>query len=62
MQFYLYQNDQQVGPYTESQIKEMVAAGSIQETDICWHEGLSDWQPLNAVISFAQIHSPYLRQ
>jgi len=59
MQLYLYQNDQQVGPYTESQIKEMVAAGSIQETDICWHEGLSDWQPLNAaVISFAQIHSP----
>jgi hypothetical protein len=52
MKLYLYQNDQQVGPFTESQIKEMVASGSIQEIDLCWHEGLSDWQPINAVLSF----------
>lgn len=54
MQIYLYQNDQQIGPYTEQQIRELVSAGTIQENDVCWHEGLPDWQPLNTVISFAE--------
>ena len=53
MQIYLYQNDQQIGPYTEQQIREFISAGTIQESDVCWHEGLSDWQPLNTVISLA---------
>jgi hypothetical protein len=57
MQIYLYQNDQQIGPYTEQEIREFISARTIQETDVCWHEGLSDWQPLNTVISFAARHA-----
>jgi len=56
MQIYLYQNDQQIGPYTEQQIREFISAGTLQETDVCWHEGLSNWQPLNTVISFEAHH------
>jgi hypothetical protein len=52
MQIYLYQNEQQTGPYTEQQIRDLVAAGTIRTTDVCWYEGLSDWQPLDTVISF----------
>ena len=52
VQIYLFQNDQQTGPYTEQQICDLLAAGSLQSTDVCWHEGLSDWQPLQSVISF----------
>lgn len=52
MQIYLYQNEQQTGPYTEQQIRDLVAAGTIQTTDVCWYEGLSDWQPIDTVISF----------
>jgi len=58
MQIYLYQNDQQTGPYTEQQIRELVSAGTIQENDVCWHEGLSNWQPVNTVISFAERYVP----
>ena len=50
MQIYLYQNEQQTGPYTEQQIRDLVATGNIQTTDVCWHEGISDWQPLDTVI------------
>ena len=52
VQIYLFQNDQQTGPYTEQQIRDLLAAGSLQSTDVCWHEGLPDWQPLESVISF----------
>ena len=52
MQIYLYQNEQQTGPYTEEQIRQLVAAGTIQTNDVCWYEGLSDWKPLDTVISF----------
>ena len=54
MQIYLYQNEQQTGPYSEEQIRQLIAAGTIQTNDVCWHEGLSDWQPLETVISFQQ--------
>lgn len=52
MQIYLYQNEQQTGPYTEQQIRDLVAARTINTTDVCWYEGLSDWQPIDTVISF----------
>lgn len=54
MQIYLYQNEEQIGPYTQEQIRALLSAGSITGKDICWHEGLSDWQPLNTVIPLAE--------
>lgn len=49
MQLFLFQNQQQVGPYTETQIREMLDCGSIQETDVCWMEGWDDWRPVGAL-------------
>jgi hypothetical protein len=53
MEIYLYQNDKQVGPYTEQQLRDMVASGAIGKTEFAWHEGLGEWQPLDKIISFA---------
>jgi len=53
MQIYLYQNDQQVGPFTEEAIRGMVASGAISPDDLGWHEALPEWQPLHTFISFA---------
>lgn len=36
----------------------MVAAGTAAQTDNAWHEGLSDWQPLNSIIGFVQATPP----
>ena len=41
---FLFQNEQQVGPYTRSQIHEMLQAGSIPEDAVYWYEGMADWQ------------------
>ena len=53
MQYYLHRNEQQIGPYDEPQIRGMVASGAISRSDLCWREGLADWQPLEAVFQFA---------
>ena len=52
MQIYLYQNEQQVGPYSEEQLREMVAFKSITQTDLAWYEGLPQWQTLNTILAF----------
>lgn len=57
MQFYLYQNDQQVGPYTESQIREMLSSGSIQENDACWHEGCTEWRPVSTILGITDLEA-----
>ena len=52
MEIYIYQNGQQVGPYDEAQIRGMAASGTITESDLGWHAGITEWQPLNTIISF----------
>lgn len=52
MKLLLYQGEEQVGPYTEEQVRGMVAAGTISEEALGWHEGLAEWQPLNAILYF----------
>lgn len=53
MEYYLHRNNQQIGPYDEPQIRGMVASGAISRSDLCWREGLAEWQPLEAVLPFA---------
>lgn len=43
-------NGQQLGPVTEEQLRQMVAAGQLNASTLVWREGLADWQPLGAVI------------
>lgn len=52
MQIYLIKNNAQVGPYTEPQIRAMVSSGEVGRMDNAWHEGLSEWRPLNTVLNF----------
>ena len=53
MQIHIAKNGQKMGPYSEAQIREMLAAGSIAGTDLAWHEGLVDWKPLASVLGSA---------
>jgi hypothetical protein len=54
MQIYLYQNDKQIGPYTEEDLRSMVASGVVSRTENAWHDGLTEWQPLDTVVSLNQ--------
>ncbi|MDX1681106.1 MAG: DUF4339 domain-containing protein [Akkermansiaceae bacterium] len=53
MEYHLYQNDQQVGPYTQEQISTMLANGELTQDDFIWHEGLPEWKTIREVIPAA---------
>jgi len=50
MQIFIHQNGQQAGPFSVEAVRGMIAARSIAPTDLGWHAGLSDWQPLNTFL------------
>jgi hypothetical protein len=37
-------NGQQLGPYPESQFRELIAGGAITSQTLVWSEGMADWQ------------------
>ena len=50
MQIYLYRNDQQEGPFTEEQLRDMVKAGAVNRNEYAWHDGLTERKPLYNII------------
>jgi len=46
MQIYIHRNNQQLGPYTEDEIKAQLASGAISQQDNVWWEGQTNWMPL----------------
>jgi hypothetical protein len=58
MQIYIHRNNQQLGPFTEAEIKAQLAAGTASPEDHVWWQGQANWvpmsqSPLMAVISEA---------
>ena len=49
MSFYIYKNDQQTGPYEESQIREGLQSGLVTQGDLVWREGMTEWVPIHLV-------------
>lgn len=47
MQIHVGRNSQQLGTFTSKQILDGLASGQFFPTDVAWHEGLTDWQPLS---------------
>jgi len=47
MQIHVGRNSQQLGTFTAKQILDGLASGQFFPTDVAWHEGLTDWQPLS---------------
>ena len=57
--WYYSQNNQQLGPVTEEELKSKARSGQLARTTLIWKEGMSDWKPLIDVpeISLA-LHAP----
>ena len=48
--YYIYVDEQQqAGPYTEDQLREMLAAGQVTGWHYVWKEGTADWVPLSTI-------------
>jgi hypothetical protein len=50
MNYHLFLNGQQAGPYTEEQVRQFLAAGQVQGADMAWREGLAEWAPLASIL------------
>jgi hypothetical protein len=52
MNISIYRDGQQYGPYTLEQVQEYVSDGTlIPASDLAWHDGMTEWLPLNDVLS-----------
>jgi len=47
MAIYVHHNGQQLGPFTEEQLKAQLASGTISVRDYAWWDGQKDWLPLS---------------
>jgi len=46
MNLFIYDNNQQTGPFPPESVLEMVRVGSVSPQAMVWHEGAPDWVPL----------------
>jgi len=49
MQIHIAKNGQQLGPYTEEQLGELLQTGQVSYDDLAWTEGMADWQLLRTI-------------
>lgn len=47
---FVAQNGEQKGPFSLDKVQRMLAAGEITQDNLCWAEGMNDWQPLHTVL------------
>jgi len=58
MNYYLLSEDnQQIGPFSESDLRTRLASQSLSDTDWVWQEGWVDWRPIGTVIKSDFGHS-----
>lgn len=51
----IHRNNQQSGPFTEGQVRQMLAEGSLQPGDMAWREGMAEWRPVAEVLAGAPL-------
>jgi len=54
----IHRNNQQSGPFTEGQVRQMLAEGSLQPGDMAWREGMAEWRPLGEVLAVLPLAAP----
>jgi hypothetical protein len=53
MSVYLHYNEQQTGPYSEDQVRQMIQGGLVPTDALAWREGMADWIPVAQVVGTA---------
>lgn len=44
--WYYSENNQQLGPVSEDELKQKARSGSLKPTTLVWKDGMSDWKPI----------------
>jgi hypothetical protein len=53
VQFYVFKNNQQVGPFPLMDVRARLQSGEFSYDDLAWREGLADWTPLKDLMGGA---------
>ena len=48
--FMVYKNNEQYGPFTANEMKQLVDGNEINKDTLVWREGMEEWQPVNQVM------------
>jgi uncharacterized RDD family membrane protein YckC len=51
MNYHIARNGQQLGVFSEQEVQSGIPAGRFLPDDLCWAEGMTDWQALSARFS-----------
>lgn len=49
-QIYIHKEDQQLGPFSPEQVRDLLENGHVTPGDLAWHVGMDEWQPLGEVM------------
>jgi len=52
--YHIAKDGKQAGPIDEEAVRQQIAAGTLNASDLCWCEGMADWQSIGTVFNFAQ--------
>jgi hypothetical protein len=51
--YYVFKNNEQVGPFPLMDVRERLKSGDFTYEDLAWHEGMTDWTPLKEILGGA---------
>ncbi|MGC8882628.1 MAG: GYF domain-containing protein [Bryobacteraceae bacterium] len=58
MQYFISRGGQTYGPYPEEEIRRMLSEGRILASDLCWTQGMPQWQPVSQVFGAPAVPAP----
>ena len=62
MTTFIFRSGQQLGPFTDDEIRSRLSSGMISLEDFAWREGFTDWVPVKSLYSAAPTKPPELPQ
>ena len=57
MEWFYSNNGKQEGPISESELKAKIGSGLVKTSELAWHEGMNDWQPISSISALAPLES-----
>lgn len=60
MTYHLARDGQQLGTFSESEVSSKYSSGQILGTDLCWKEGMADWQPVSVAFNSNGFPAPVI--
>ncbi|MFH1922177.1 MAG: DUF4339 domain-containing protein [Planctomycetota bacterium] len=58
LQWYYAKNNEQHGPVSATELKQLAAGGELKPSDLVWHEGMDEWAPARKIKGLFQEDVP----